>query len=198
MRRSSNSVRLRSGNRQQTGTVQEQADASAAELVRLISRGWQNNVRRYFTRVSACLEQLSDEEIWWRPNAASNSAGNLALHMTGSLGQWVVSGLGGVSRRRDRDQEFAERGPIPRSRLIRRLRGVVNEACRVFSATSPQTLCRTFRIGDRELTGYDAAADAVVHFAHHAGQILYLTKRKRGKHLGFTAAVGSSRGQRKK
>lgn len=197
MRRSSNSVRLRSGNRRQ-GTIQRETDASSTELVRLISRGWQNNVRRYFARVSACLEQLSDEEIWWRPNAASNSVGNLVLHMTGSLQQWVVSGLGGVPHRRDRNQEFSERGLIARARLIRRLRGVVDDACRVFSGASAQTLCRTCTVAGREVIGYEAAADAVVHFAHHAGQILYITKRKRGKDLGFTAVAGSSHGHERK
>ncbi len=34
---------------------------------------------KYLPRIVDCLELLSEEEIWWRPNEASNSAGNLVL-----------------------------------------------------------------------------------------------------------------------
>ncbi|PYR84121.1 MAG: hypothetical protein DMG18_10565, partial [Acidobacteria bacterium] len=36
---------------------------------------------KYLPRIVDCLELLSEEEIWWRPNEASNSAGNLVLHL---------------------------------------------------------------------------------------------------------------------
>jgi hypothetical protein len=60
-----------------------------------------------------CLQQLSDDEIWWRPNPASNSAGNLVLHLCGNVRQWIISSLGGEEFQRQRDLEFSERGPIP-------------------------------------------------------------------------------------
>ena len=69
-----------------------------------------------------CLQQLSEEEIWWRPNPASNSAGNLVLHLCGNVRQWIIAGLGGVEDTRERDREFAEQGPISRTALIAQLR----------------------------------------------------------------------------
>src|SRR5437867_7915143 len=70
---------------------------------------------KYLPRIVDCLELLSEEEIWWRPNEASNSAGNLVLHLCGNVRQWIISGLGGEPDTRERDKEFAERGPISRS-----------------------------------------------------------------------------------
>ena len=82
-------------------------------------------------RIVKCLQQLSEEEIWWRPNSSSNSAGNLVLHLCGNVRQWIISGLGGAEDRRERDREFAEQGPIPRQALVAQLRRTVRDACRV-------------------------------------------------------------------
>ena len=51
---------------------------------------------KYLPRIVDCLQLLSEEEIWWRPNEASNSAGNLVLHLCGNVRQWIISGLGGI------------------------------------------------------------------------------------------------------
>ena len=83
---------------------------------------------RYLPRISQCLEQLSDEEVWWRPNDASNSIGNLVLHICGNMRQWIISGLGGAADLRERDKEFAERGPIARNELRDKFRQTVSEA----------------------------------------------------------------------
>jgi hypothetical protein len=70
-------------------------------------------VKNNLPHIVECLQQLSEDEIWWRPNSASNSAGNLVLHLCGNVRQWIISGLGGEEDKRERDREFAERGPIP-------------------------------------------------------------------------------------
>ena len=91
----------------------------------------------YLPRIISCLERLSPEQIWWRPNEASNSVGNLVLHLTGNVRQWIISGLGGAADIRQRDLEFSERGPLPRRVLVSRLRqdrgGSVPRAGQAFS-----------------------------------------------------------------
>ena len=46
----------------------------------------------YQPKIERCLEKLSDEQIWWRPNEESNSIGNLVLHVCGNARQWIVAG----------------------------------------------------------------------------------------------------------
>src|SRR5271169_3933899 len=87
--------------------------------------------RHHLPRIESCLDMLSPEQIWWRPNPASNSAGNMALHLTGNVRQWIVSALGGALDSRQRDREFAERGPVPRSELVKALNASVKDACQV-------------------------------------------------------------------
>src|SRR5688572_27379551 len=76
----------------------------------------------YLPKIEQCVALLSDDQIWWRANPESNSIGNLLLHLSGNVRQWIVVGLGGVTDTRDRDAEFAQRQIIPRDELIQRLR----------------------------------------------------------------------------
>jgi uncharacterized damage-inducible protein DinB len=137
-------------------------------------------------RIVECLQQLSEEEIWWRPNSASNSAGNLVLHLCGNVRQWIISGLGGAEDKRERDREFSERGPIPRQALVTQLRRTIRDACRVIARLSEDSLSRKHEIQGYQVTGLDAAFRVAEHFAYHTGQIIYITKLKRAKDLRFT------------
>jgi uncharacterized damage-inducible protein DinB len=133
-----------------------------------------------------CLQQLSEEDIWWRPNSSSNSAGNLVLHLCGNMRQWIISGLGGAAHKRERDREFAEQGPIPREVLVKQLRGTVRDACRVLAQLSDDSLPRKYIIQGYRVTGLDAVFHVTEHFGYHTGQIIYITKLKRAQDLGFT------------
>ena len=39
----------------------------------------------YLPRIERCVRGLSDEQLWWRANAESNSIGNLILHLAGNV-----------------------------------------------------------------------------------------------------------------
>jgi len=60
----------------------------------------------YLPKIQRCLEQLTDEQIWWRPNSQTNSIGNLVLHLSGNARQWIVCGLGDQPDHRNRSLEF--------------------------------------------------------------------------------------------
>src|SRR5882762_3970699 len=79
----------------------------------------------YLPKIERCVEKLTDEQIWWRPNSESNSIGNLLLHLSGNARQWIMCGLGVEVDGRQRQTEFDERGPIPRDELLSRLRATV-------------------------------------------------------------------------
>ena len=163
------------------------------ELAAICVRQWRSRLEeRFLPRFLDCLEQLSDEEIWWRPNEASNSAGNLVLHLCGNMRQWIISGLGGAKDIRERDKEFSERGPIGRSALSEQLRQTVEESCAVLGRLKPGDLTRSYRIQAFDVTGYEAASQVTEHVSYHLGQIIYLTKLKRARDLGFTRLPSAS------
>jgi uncharacterized damage-inducible protein DinB len=151
----------------------------------------QNSLAVYhMPRLIRCIRMLSEDEIWWRPNAASNSAGNLVLHLSGNVRQWIIAGLGNAEDRRERNREFAERGPIPRVELIALIRKTVHEACSVLGRLPEDSLLRKHSIQGFQVSGMYAVSHVVEHFAYHTGQIIFITKMKLGKDLRFTRLPG--------
>jgi hypothetical protein len=144
----------------------------------------------HLPRIVHCLGLLTDEQIWWRPNEASNSIGNMVLHLSGNVRQWIISGLGGEPDRRERDKEFAEHGPVPRGELVNKLEKTVQEACRIISRLTPRELAKPRVIQKFNVTGFIAVNHVAEHFAFHSGQILYVTKMLKGDDLGFTRLPG--------
>jgi uncharacterized damage-inducible protein DinB len=144
----------------------------------------------HMPRLIKCLKLLSERDIWWRANSASNSVGNLVLHLSGNVRQWIISGLGEEQDKRDRDREFAERGPISRRALIALIRGTVAEASSVLDRLSEDSLLRIHDIQGFHVSGMYAVSHVVDHFAYHTGQIIFVTKWKLGKDLRFTRLPG--------
>lgn len=144
----------------------------------------------YPAKIRACLAQLSDADLWWRPNRQSNSVGNLLLHLAGNIRQWIVSGVGGEPDRRRRQEEFDERGPLARADLWARFAAAVDDAGRVLAALPPDELSAPRRIQGRDTTVLMAVLHVVEHFAMHTGQIAYVTKLRTGCDLGFYRDAG--------
>jgi uncharacterized damage-inducible protein DinB len=146
--------------------------------------------REYAVKIRLCLEGLSDEDLWWRPNDRSNSIGNLLLHLAGNVRQWIVSGVGGAPGARDRQAEFDERGPMPRAELLRRFEAAVTEADAVLRDLDPAVLSHSRRIQGRDTSVFKAVYHVVEHFGMHAGQILYVAKLRTGRDLAFYRDAG--------
>ena len=139
----------------------------------------------YWPRMRQCVESLTAEQIWWRPNAESNSIGNLMLHLNGNVRQWLIDSFNGSESARNRPAEFASQGGVEASALIQTLDATVQEAADVLARLTEDELVRTFDIQGYSVTGVHAVYHVVEHFGMHYGQIVYITKQIRGEDLGF-------------
>jgi len=139
----------------------------------------------YLPKLLHCVEQMSEEDIWWRPNEASNSVGNLILHLCGNLVQWIVSSIGGVEFTRDRDAEFATRGPVPKNELVANLIGVIEEVDIVLASLKSERLLDRFNVQKYNVSTLQAVYHVVEHFGYHLGQILYIYKMRTGSDPRF-------------
>jgi len=125
-------------------------------------------------QVRGAVDKLDDDQLWWRPNEKSNSVGNLVLHLSGSLNLYLNRLIGGFEYKRDRDAEFAERGPVPRAELLRVFNDMVSKAEKSFDKMPDLMAPAT----DREKNDYvvEDLIGIVTHVANHTGQILWITK----------------------
>jgi len=139
----------------------------------------------YFPKIRLAVEALPAEDIWWRPNDACNSIGNLILHLAGNVRQWVVSGIGGAPDLRRRQEEFdAGEGPSG-DELLAHLEEVLEEVDRTLSGLLAMELSSRRVIQGMEVSVLDALFHVVEHFSTHTGQIIYISKLRSGRDLGF-------------
>jgi hypothetical protein len=159
------------------------SDAQLAPLFLEFSR--KKLLGQYWPRMRGAVEALNDEQIWWRPNEACNSAGNLLLHLNGNVTQWLVASFNRLEDKRDRPAEFKELEQIGGAELLARLERTLAEVENVFSRLTADDLAATYHIQGYTVTGLDAIYQAVEHFGLHYGQILYINKTLLGGDLGF-------------
>ena len=138
------------------------------------------------------VEPLSDEQIWWRPNEASNSIGNLTLHLNGNVWQWLVASFNRLEDQRDRPAEFKATGDLSAGDLLARLSQTIDEASKVLARLTPEELLATWQIQGYTVSGLAAVYQVVEHFGLHYGQIVYITKMQEGRDLGFYKELSQS------
>lgn len=140
-------------------------------------------------RVANCLHELSEEQVWQRPNQASNSIGNLVLHLSGNITQYILSGLGGQKDERIREMEFTISGGLSKGELMGLLGDVVSESAGIIKQLSDEQLLKLYRVQGFELSGLGIVMHVVEHYSYHTGQIAYCTKQKTNQDLNFYANV---------
>lgn len=138
-----------------------------------------------YPRIVKCLGELSDDEIWRRPNENLVSVGNLILHLCGNVRQWIITGIGGAPDRRVRAKEFSEKGPIPREELIARLESTLAEAANVLRRADRARLTESRTVQGEVTTGVSVILHVCEHFSYHTGQISLHTKLLKNIDLGY-------------
>src|SRR5947209_3321384 len=149
---------------------------TADELATAVGTEAANELTSALAKIKHCLGQLTEEQVWWRSQPSLNSIGNLILHLCGNVRQWIVAGLGGAADDRHRPEEFAERGPIPKDELLRKLEAVVGEAKVVLARQTARQLLEGRRIQGFDVTGLKAIFDSVPHFRGHTQEIVGMTR----------------------
>lgn len=143
-------------------------------------------------RIETCVAKLTEDQIWARGHESENAVGNLALHLTGNVRQWIISGLGGEPDNRFRDAEFAARSGPPAEVLTGNLRATVERAVEVIQHLNTEQLTSIHEIQKYKVTGVYAVLHVVEHFAQHTAQIIFGTKMLTGTDLGFYRHLSSN------
>lgn len=139
----------------------------------------------YLEKIDACVALLTDEQLWWHANPATNSIANLLLHLQGNLSQWVLASVGGVPYERHRSAEFTASHSIGKAGLSQGLRGVVDRCQSAIRRVSPDELARRRTIQGSEVDGAYVVWHVVEHMSYHTGQIVHMTKELLGPAAGI-------------
>lgn len=144
----------------------------------------------YPTKIRLALEPLDETIIWKRANQESNSIGNLLLHLSGNVREWIVCGIGGAASDRDRASEFAAKDGLTKTQLLSQLTESVRGADNVLGALADSDLYKEITIQGRETSVFAAVYHVVEHFSMHTGQIIMLAKIYRPGSVHFYENAG--------
>ena len=141
-------------------------------------------VRRFRESKDQCdraLAQVPFERWPHRLDPGSNSLVTLVLHLSGNmLSRWPdFLGSDGEKPTRNRDAEF-EDAPLSREQLLDRWERGWACLFEALDGLGDADLDRTVSIRSQPLSVVSAINRQVAHYAHHAGQIVFLAKHLAG------------------
>jgi uncharacterized damage-inducible protein DinB len=136
-------------------------------------------------RIQDCVARLTPEQIWTRNSENENAVGNLVLHLSGNVRQWIGSGVAGQPDNRQRDTEFDARGGMAPVELAELLKTRVAGAAAIIREVPAVRLTERITPQGHDVTVLEAIAHVVEHFSQHTGQVILLTKILTGEDLAY-------------
>jgi hypothetical protein len=130
------------------------------------------------------MEQISEEEMHYRRTENSNSVAILIKHISGNMRSRFTDFLttDGEKPDRNRDGEFT-RERLSREELIRRWDEAWQILFDTLATLKPDDLLNVVSINKEQQTVVRALQRALVHYANHTGQIVYICKEIRDPHF---------------
>tara|TARA_R110000823_G_scaffold152255_4_gene283190 strand:- start:392 stop:910 length:519 start_codon:yes stop_codon:yes gene_type:complete len=135
--------------------------------------------------IKKSLSDISEDEVWQKPNPSLNSIANLMLHLCGNISQYVISSLGETEDKRKRDAEFSVTDGLTKTELLKKLEDVVDTAKRVIFDAKPDQLVKVRSVQGFSFSGVGVIMHAVEHYSYHTGQIAFWVKQLKNNDLGF-------------
>lgn len=158
-----------------------------AEVAKVFLRESKMRVAQAKLSVMHCLDQLTNESIWWAPKDGGNSVGILIQHLIGSLRQRIVSEVGREKDIRDRKKEFSSGAKKSKEELKSAFSEMLNQVVEVFDRQANANILEPRYIKEFKSTALGVIYYSMSHLELHVGQIIMLTKMKVGdqyKYLG--------------
>jgi uncharacterized damage-inducible protein DinB len=133
-------------------------------------------VKEYPAQINFCLDLLTDDEIWWRPNDQANAVANLVVHLSWSNRYYLEEVIAERGIGRNRDEEFSARGSMTKGQV----RETWDHACRtvqqILDGIDPSLLTQSTDRTGKQTTYGQILLHVSHHNAAHMGQIVWITK----------------------
>jgi len=142
-------------------------------------------IQEGYSRIEKCFSMLTEDQIWHKENANSNSMGNIVLHLCGNVRQYIISGIGDEIDTRERDKEFLLSSRINSKDLTQRISKTVTEANRLVQNMTEEDFLSDFKIQGFDENGTSTVVHVIEHFSYHVGQITYYTKMITDRSTGY-------------
>lgn len=123
------------------------------------------------------FQQLTDEEVLWRYNEASNSISTIVKHLSGNMKSRWTNFLteDGEKSWRNRDSEF-ENDLQSKEGMLKIWEEGWQILFRALDQITPENIHQIIFIRGEELSVIDALLRQLAHYPYHVGQIIFIAK----------------------
>ncbi len=142
----------------------------------------QSAIKRMFTYkelAEKTFEQLEDKDLYFQPNAESNSIAMIIQHISGNMLSRFTNFLteDGEKSWRNRDKEFIENPDLStREQLLGYWEKGSACVLNTLQSLTSEDLVKPIVIRGEQLSAIDAINRQLAHYPHHVGQIIYIGK----------------------
>jgi uncharacterized damage-inducible protein DinB len=142
----------------------------------------QKRMRAYKKLGEDAMAQLSDGELYYRPNEYSNSVAQVVQHLSGNMrSRWThFLTEDGEKPWRNRDSEFEEHEGN-RDSLLQQWESGWQVFLDTLDNLKEEDLVKIIHIRTEPMAVADAILRQLTHYPYHIGQIIYLAKVIRGE-----------------
>lgn len=128
------------------------------------------------------ISQLSEEDIHWKLNEASNSIAIIAKHLSGNMiSRWSnFLTSDGEKTYRNRDREFEDDIPTKQEMITIWEKGW-KTLLDTLNGLESEDLLKNITIRGEKHTVLEAIERQMAHYAYHVGQIVYIGKQLKGE-----------------
>ena len=123
------------------------------------------------------IRLFPEERLWVVQGDIKNSAGTLALHLTGNLKHFIGAILGSTGYVRQRDKEFSDKN-ISKEKLLQGLDEASAVVNKVLSSFPDEKLSELYPIekSGKQPTTFGMLLHLTSHLSYHLGQVNYLRR----------------------
>jgi uncharacterized damage-inducible protein DinB len=133
-------------------------------------------VQDYPAQINVCLDLLTDEEIWWRPNDQANAVANLVVHLAWSNRYYFEEVIAERDIGRDRDAEFSARGGLTKAQVRETWDSSRRITEEVLNRIEPSQMTQSTDRTGKQTTYAQILLHVSHHNAAHMGQVVWITK----------------------
>ncbi|MFK8057707.1 MAG: DinB family protein [Saprospiraceae bacterium] len=134
-------------------------------------------------KIKLVWQDLSEDDIWRRPNSETLAPANQLVHLTGNIRQWVLTSLGRQPEVRERDAEFALKGGKKKGDILDAFLGVLASA--KTQLASADDLLRPITVQGHQTSAMGVWIHMAEHLSYHTGQLIFFAKQLHPKQYDF-------------
>lgn len=146
------------------------------EVYSVVKQNLLSKFEQIRNKMILAIDQLTDDQVNWRPNKESNSIANLIVHIEGNIQERISSKILGEPNKRNRDQEFDENMARTKEELKEAISKSFQLIINSLSSMTEADMLKVISIKNTDYTVLDIFLMSTSHFSEHLGQIFYIAK----------------------